>query len=251
MAVFVFTFIISFIIIYGLYKSCEDSYSEIEGYLNLIRVGSFLATFGLIFDYIIGDGKYIRFLTPCIAILTSFIVNLIITNIREEDKRVKKWKAEKPDRERHEEEYERKCQREDNERKRQEQDKLAKEQAKVKVEMNAMNHTMKFERSKYRNPVDVSSLNLGYDIKSSDSSNTRFIEVKGRTESGDVEITSNEWSKAKELDNNYFLYVVFKANSDYPDLYTVQNPAKKLNATFDSQNDKYIISRNEITNYYS
>jgi len=97
--------------------------------------------------------------------------------------------------------------------------------------------------------TDISNQNIGYDISSSDSNVTRFIEVKGRGDTGDIELTQNEMNKAKECGNNYFLYVVFNINSDYPNLYIVQNPANKLNASFDSYNKKYIVSKYEISNF--
>jgi hypothetical protein len=137
------------------------------------------------------------------------------------------------------------------EKERAERDRIEYEQAKKKVEINAMNFVMRYERNNNRNPIDVSDQNIGYDISSSDSNYTRFIEVKGRGDTGDIELTQNEFNKAKECGNNYFLYVVFNVNSDYPNLYVVQNPAMKLKFSLDSYYSKYTASKYEITNYRS
>ena len=124
--------------------------------------------------------------------------------------------------------------------------KLEFEQKKKLVESTAMNEVVNFEKNNYRTPVDVSADNVGYDIKSSNSTETRFIEVKGKSEIGDIQITNNEWNKAKELENSYYLYVVYDCSSNNPSLYIIQNPANKLSAEFNSSKNKYIIKKDEI-----
>lgn len=54
------------------------------------------------------------------------------------------------------------------------------------------------------------------------------IEVKGRADVGAVEITDNEWAKACNLRDNYWLYVVFQCASDRPQLHRVRDPFGKL-----------------------
>src|SRR5205823_1808493 len=49
----------------------------------------------------------------------------------------------------------------------------------------------------------------GFDLLSDRApSSTRCIEVKGRAVSGDVFLTDNEWAKAANLRDRYWLYVV-------------------------------------------
>jgi hypothetical protein len=54
------------------------------------------------------------------------------------------------------------------------------------------------------------------------------IEVKGRAALGDVEITANEWAKACNLRNSYWLYSVFNCATPAPELYRVQDPFGRL-----------------------
>jgi superfamily II DNA or RNA helicase/transcriptional regulator with XRE-family HTH domain len=54
------------------------------------------------------------------------------------------------------------------------------------------------------------------------------IEVKGRATIGPVELTANEWAKACNLRDQYWLYVVFECASPYPRLLRIQDPFGKL-----------------------
>jgi hypothetical protein len=56
----------------------------------------------------------------------------------------------------------------------------------------------------------------------------RGIEVKGRAGIGDVELTENEWAKACNERDRYWLYVVFDCATSHPRLVRVQNPFNKL-----------------------
>ncbi|MBI4639111.1 MAG: DUF3883 domain-containing protein, partial [Candidatus Tectomicrobia bacterium] len=56
----------------------------------------------------------------------------------------------------------------------------------------------------------------------------RAIEVKGRAGVGDIELTENEWIKACNLRERYWLYVVFGCASPRPRLLRVQDPFGKL-----------------------
>jgi hypothetical protein len=60
---------------------------------------------------------------------------------------------------------------------------------------------------------------------------SRAIEVKGRAGVGDIELTENEWSRACNLRNRYWLYVVFDCGTSNPRLLRIQNPFYKLIAT--------------------
>jgi SNF2 family DNA or RNA helicase len=56
----------------------------------------------------------------------------------------------------------------------------------------------------------------------------RCIEVKGRAGVGEIEMKENEWAKACNLGDRYWLYVVFNCASPTPQLHRVQNPFRKL-----------------------
>lgn len=56
----------------------------------------------------------------------------------------------------------------------------------------------------------------------------RAIEVKGRADAGDVEVSSNEWARAANLRNGYWLYVVYDCATPAPRLARVQDPFGNL-----------------------
>ena len=56
----------------------------------------------------------------------------------------------------------------------------------------------------------------------------RAIEVKGRAHSGGIELSENEWSKACNLRDGYWLYVVFDCATPHPRLVRVRDPFGKL-----------------------
>ena len=69
----------------------------------------------------------------------------------------------------------------------------------------------------------------GFDILSLRSSNLqRCIEVKGRVGDGDVEVTDNEWARACNLRDDYWLYVVYHCGTSAPQLVRVQDPFGSL-----------------------
>jgi superfamily II DNA or RNA helicase len=53
----------------------------------------------------------------------------------------------------------------------------------------------------------------------------RFIEVKGRSEVGEVALTTNEFKTAERLKKDYWLYVVFNCAST-PEVNVIQDPAR-------------------------
>ncbi len=97
------------------------------------------------------------------------------------------------------------------------------------VERIGMEVAMEYERQQGRVPEDVSKENLGFDIRSKDerTKEMRYIEVKARAKEGAVELTLNEWFKAKRFKDQYFLYVVVNALTN-PTLYIIKNPAENL-----------------------
>ena len=57
----------------------------------------------------------------------------------------------------------------------------------------------------------------------------RRIEVKGRKRGQPVRLTTNEWYKAQQLGDTYWLYVVWDPLTDPDPLpLMVQNPARRL-----------------------
>ncbi|MCH7840762.1 MAG: DUF3883 domain-containing protein [Planctomycetes bacterium] len=96
-----------------------------------------------------------------------------------------------------------------------------------------------FEESRGCSVRDVSTAELarteglgdwpGFDLLSKHKDGEdRAIEVKGRAAIGDIELSENEWAKACNLRNRYWLYVVFDCGSAHPRLLRVQDPFGKL-----------------------
>jgi len=56
----------------------------------------------------------------------------------------------------------------------------------------------------------------------------RAIEVKGRRRIGDIQLTENEWVKAANLRDKYWLYVVFDCATASPRLLRVRDPFARL-----------------------
>jgi superfamily II DNA or RNA helicase/DNA-binding XRE family transcriptional regulator len=54
------------------------------------------------------------------------------------------------------------------------------------------------------------------------------IEVKGRAGVGEIEVSDNEWAKACNLRERYWLYVVFNCAGAHPELHRIQDPFGKL-----------------------
>lgn len=95
-----------------------------------------------------------------------------------------------------------------------------------RVEQGAMEVALAFERENGRVPRDVSLEFLGYDIRSEEDDEERYIEVKGFKTSGAVELTLNEWQMAGRLGDSYWLYIVENA-CDEPKLYLARNPSAR------------------------
>ncbi len=69
----------------------------------------------------------------------------------------------------------------------------------------------------------------GFDLRSRRPSGEELaIEVKGRASTGNVELTENEYIKACNLRDRYWLYVVFECAKASPRLLRVQDPFGKL-----------------------
>jgi len=56
----------------------------------------------------------------------------------------------------------------------------------------------------------------------------RCIEVKGLAGIGEIQVTDNEWARACNLREDYWLYVVYNCATSTPQMVRVQDPFDKL-----------------------
>lgn len=67
--------------------------------------------------------------------------------------------------------------------------------------------------------------NPGFDLLAIyENGERRAIEVKGRAGTGDVEVSSNEWARAANLREGYWLYAVYECATPAPRLVRVRDP---------------------------
>ena len=111
---------------------------------------------------------------------------------------------------------------------------------KRRIELAAEDIVIAYENAHRRECERVGHLKIGFDIRSlaepdpqtgyrDPVSGVRRIEVKGRRQGRPVRLTTNEWYKAQQLGDTYWLYVVWNPleNRDALPL-IIQNPAKHL-----------------------
>ncbi len=108
----------------------------------------------------------------------------------------------------------------------------------AEVERITMEIAMAFESSHGADVMDVSTpaharlAGLvdypGFDLYSKRIGQERGIEVKGRVGLDELELTENEWARACNLGDKYWLYAVFDCGSPNPRLLRVQNPFARL-----------------------
>lgn len=112
----------------------------------------------------------------------------------------------------------------------------------AEVERIAMDVAIAFEAARGADVRDVSTpakaklsgLNdyPGFDLfskrGSGDALEERGIEVKGRVGVGEIELTENEWARACNLRDKYWLYAVFDCGGTQPRLFRVQDPFANL-----------------------
>ena len=111
---------------------------------------------------------------------------------------------------------------------------------KRRIELAAENIVVAYEEAKGRECQRVGHLKIGFDIRSLTApdpqtgyrdpvAGVRRIEVKGRRSDRPVRLTTNEWYKAQQLGDTYWLYVVWDPleNQD-ADPVMIRNPAKHL-----------------------
>ncbi len=114
------------------------------------------------------------------------------------------------------------------------------------VEAIAMEITERYERSRGWNPVDVHKENEHYDIRSeSPTGEKRFIEVKGRSQSGAIIVTGPEMDKLRQLGDRAWLYVVTFCKSERPKLRIIQDPIPKLNAAMLYRQVQFVVEEQD------
>jgi hypothetical protein len=100
------------------------------------------------------------------------------------------------------------------------------------IERIAVHFAIKHEEAEGRVVESVESENRGFDLISrkphpedpKTAIDVRFIEVKGRADTGDIALTSNEYNTAKRLKKDYYLYIVLHCATS-PSLNVFQDPA--------------------------
>ena len=115
------------------------------------------------------------------------------------------------------------------------------------IEKIGMQIAMEYEKREGRMPEDVSMENLGFDIRSIGKDEIRYIEVKARSNDGNVALTPNEWFKAKRFKNQYWLYVVANAATN-PELYIINNPIETLNPQEKVEVVRFVIPKKQWKN---
>ncbi len=90
--------------------------------------------------------------------------------------------------------------------------------------------------------------NPGFDLLAvfpeGDSRGQRAIEVKGRAGTGDVEVTANEWARAANQRDGYWLHVVYDCATPTPRLVRVHDPFGSLLA---KAKGSMLVSPNQIS----
>ena len=118
-------------------------------------------------------------------------------------------------------------------------DREDKQKLDLDVELAAMQLVRIFEEAEGARVVDVHTPELaltaglpenpGFDLLSHrPGGERRAIEVKGRAAAGDIEVTANEWAKACNMREGYWLYAVYGCASPSPRLIRVQDPFAQL-----------------------
>jgi SNF2 family DNA or RNA helicase len=113
------------------------------------------------------------------------------------------------------------------------------EQHDANVELIAMQVARAFEEAAGAKVIDVHLPELarqaglpdnpGFDLLSiRPDDGKRAIEVKGRANTGDIEVSANEWAKACNMRRGYWLYAVYNCATPGPRLVRVQDPFGNL-----------------------
>ena len=117
----------------------------------------------------------------------------------------------------------------------------------MEIERIGMKHAIRHEEAQGCLVEDVSAENLGFDLRSkTPDGKVRCIEVKARAGRTPVVLTSNEWFRAKQLKDDYFLYIVLNAAAQ-PESYIIQNPASQIRTVRQIAEVRYQVPLSEIT----
>ncbi|MFI5386234.1 MAG: DUF3883 domain-containing protein [Fimbriimonadales bacterium] len=108
-----------------------------------------------------------------------------------------------------------------------------KREADSAVDRSGIARVLSFERNSGRTPEEKPHENPGYDIESMGPSGSieRFIEVKslsGPWDSYGVSVSPRQMSEARQLGEQFWLYVVARAEQDDFAIYCIQDPASKV-----------------------
>ena len=101
------------------------------------------------------------------------------------------------------------------------------------IERIAIQFAIKHEEAEGRVVESVEADNRGFDLisrkphpeDSKTAIDVRFIEVKGRSDTGEIALTTNEYNTAKRLRKDYWLYVVFHCGTTSPSLNILRDPS--------------------------
>jgi len=114
------------------------------------------------------------------------------------------------------------------------------------VEAIAMDVAMRYERSRGWAPTDVSRDGEHYDVRSEGpSGEKRFIEVKGRAQSGAIVLTGPELDKLRQLGERAWLYVITFCKGERPRLRVIQNPISKLKPEMLFRQIQYLVEEGD------
>lgn len=114
------------------------------------------------------------------------------------------------------------------------------------VEAIAMDVAIRYERSRGWKPTDVSRDGEHYDVRSEGpGGEKRFIEVKGRAQSGAIVLTSPELDKLRQLGKRAWLYVITFCKGERPRLHIIQDPISKLNPEMLYRQIQYLVGEED------
>ena len=114
------------------------------------------------------------------------------------------------------------------------------------VEAIAMDISMRYERSRGWTPSDVSGDGEHYDVRSEGPhGEKRFIEVKGRAQSGAIVLTGPELDKLGQLSERAWLYIVTFCKGERPRLRIIQDPISKLSPEMLYRQVQYLVDEDD------
>lgn len=101
------------------------------------------------------------------------------------------------------------------------------------IERIAVQQAIAYEEARGWKVESVEKDNRGFDLISrkphpedpATAIDVRFIEVKGRAQTGEIALTANEYRTAQRLRKDYWLYVVFHCGTTQPSLNILPDPA--------------------------